>query len=410
MAHELMYGARDVAFAPYGEYWRQVRRTCVLHLLSLRRVRSLRPVREEESALMVREIARLAELGAEFNVSELVVRLTNDIVCRAAFGRKYGGGGAGAEGGVGAVREALAEFVRLLGTVQIGEFVAGVGWIERWWRGLDRRVGTTARALDGFLERVLEDHRREGGWGDEMDGRDCDDGWGGGDDDDRQMDGRDLVDVLLAVEKEDKELGDMFAAGTDTTYTTIEWAMTELINHPEKMKKLRDEVRSVVGTDRMVLEEDLNNMAYLKAVIKETLRLHPPFPLLVPRESIEDTNLMGYHIPAKTRVIINAWAIGRDPESWERPEEFSPERFLDSLIDYRGQDFQFIPFGAGRRGCPGINFAMPTAELALANLVHRFDWELPGRIKEEKMDCSEVNGITVHLKSRLVLVAKLWCS
>nr|CAD1843364.1 unnamed protein product [Ananas comosus var. bracteatus] len=149
MAHELMYGARDVAFAPYGEYWRQVRRTCVLHLLSLRRVRSLRPVREEESALMVREIARLAELGAEFNVSELVVRLTNDIVCRAAFGRKYGGGGAGAEGGVGAVREALAEFVRLLGTVQIGEFVAGLGgsngggegWIGGWGPPRGRWMG-----------------------------------------------------------------------------------------------------------------------------------------------------------------------------------------------------------------------------------------------------------------------------
>jgi cytochrome P450 len=197
----------------------------------------------------------------------------------------------------------------------------------------------------------------------------------------------------------------MFAAGTDTTYTVLEWAMAELLRHQTVMHKLQDEVRTVVGNRTHVTEEDLVNMNYLKAVIKETLRLHVPIPLLVPRKSMEDIKLNGYDIEAGTQVIINAWAIARDPSSWEEPLEFKPERFMNSSIDFKGLDFELIPFGAGRRGCPGVLFAVAVNELVLANLVHQYDWKLPDGVAGKDLDMSETVGLACHRKYPLLAVA-----
>lgn len=198
----------------------------------------------------------------------------------------------------------------------------------------------------------------------------------------------------------------MFAAGTDTTFITLDWGMTELIMNPRVMKKAQEEVRSRVGNRKFVLESDLPHLPYLKAVIKEIFRLHPPAPLLVPRESMEQVTIEGYQIPAKTRVFINAWVIGRDPESWENPQVFEPERFMNTSIDFKGQDFELIPFGAGRRGCPAITFGVVTIEIALAQLLHGFDWELPPGIVAEDLDMKEAFGITMHRIQELVVVAK----
>jgi cytochrome P450 len=197
----------------------------------------------------------------------------------------------------------------------------------------------------------------------------------------------------------------MFAAGTGSTYTVLEWAMTELLRHQNAMHKLQDEVRTVVGNKTHVTEEDLVNMNYLKAVIKETLRLHVPIPLLFPRKSMEDIKLDGYDIAAGTHVIINAWAIARDPSSWDEPLEFKPERFMNSSIDFKGLDFELIPFGAGRRGCPGVLFSISVSELVLANLVYQFDWKLPDGIAAENLDMSETVGLTCHRKYPLLAVA-----
>jgi cytochrome P450 len=197
----------------------------------------------------------------------------------------------------------------------------------------------------------------------------------------------------------------MFAAGTDTTYTVLEWAITELLRHQTVMHKLQDEVRTLVGNKTHVTEEDLVNMNYLKAVIKETLRLHVPIPLLVPRKSMEDVKLNGYDIPAGTQVIINAWAIARDPSSWDEPLEFKPERFMNSSIDFKGLNFELIPFGSGRRGCPGVMFAIAVNELVLANLVYQFDWKLPDGVAGENLDMSEVVSFTCHRKYPLLAIA-----
>jgi cytochrome P450 len=198
----------------------------------------------------------------------------------------------------------------------------------------------------------------------------------------------------------------MFVAGSDTTHTFLEWAMTELLRHPRIMSKLQNEVRGIVGKKADITEQDLNEMHYLKAVIKETLRLHPPIPLLVPRKSTQDVKINGYDIKANTQVIVNAWKIGRDSKSYHKPEEYDPERFLiHSGIDYKGNDFQLIPFGAGRRICPGIHFAMVINEIALANLVHKFNWALPGEARSDDLDVTESIGLTIHRKYPLKAVA-----
>lgn len=187
--------------------------------------------------------------------------------------------------------------------------------------------------------------------------------------------------------------------GTDTTSTTMEWVMAELLKDPKLMRKAQEEVRRIVGKKLNVDVADVDQMNYLKCIIKEALRLHPPAPLLVPRETSANVELGGYEIPSKTTVHVNVLAIQTDPRIWERAEEFLPERFEKNAVDFKGQDFQFIPFGGGRRGCPGIAFGMASAEFVIANLLYWFDWKLPDSgAAPENLDMTEVFGITVHKK------------
>lgn len=192
-------------------------------------------------------------------------------------------------------------------------------------------------------------------------------------------------------------------AGSETTSSTIEWALTELLSNPESLNKAKAELGQAVGADRTFEEDDIDNLPYLKAVIKETLRLHPPIPFLVPRRAMEDTNFQGYHIPKDTQVLVNAWAIGRDPEVWDEPWSFKPERFLGSTVDYKGQNYELIPFGAGRRMCAGVPLAHRMLHLILGSLLHKFDWELDCK---EKIDMNDRMGITVRKAEPLIAVPK----
>ena len=177
--------------------------------------------------------------------------------------------------------------------------------------------------------------------------------------------------------------------------------MTELIRNPTVRMKLQTEVWEIVQDRQVITDDDLGKMQYLKAVIKETLRLHAPASLLG-RVTREDITVMGYDISANTLVFVNTWAIGRDPASWDQPEMFHPERFLNSSLDFKGVDFKFAPFGHGRRGCPGIALAIASVELVLANLVHKFEWKLPMGTKCEDLDVLEQPGINIHRKNPLL--------
>lgn len=195
----------------------------------------------------------------------------------------------------------------------------------------------------------------------------------------------------------------IFLAGLDTSSITIVWAMAELAKNSKLMKKAQEEIRSYIGRRRKVRESDVEELPYLKMIVKETLRLHPPAPLLLPRETISHFQIQGYDFYPKTMVQINAWAIGRDPKYWKNPEEFDPERFAESCVDYRGQHFEFLPFGAGRRICPGLNMGVKIVELALVNLLYHFDWKLPLGMKEEDLDMEEISGFSLTIYKKLPL-------
>uniref|UniRef100_A0ACD5V087 Uncharacterized protein n=1 Tax=Avena sativa TaxID=4498 RepID=A0ACD5V087_AVESA len=229
----------------------------------------------------------------------------------------------------------------------------------------------------------------------------------------------DFLDVLLRLQEEDslmfpltsETIGavifDIFAAGSETSATTLEWAMSELLINPHAMEKAQLEVRKVLGPGRVVIKNtDVAGLQYLKLVIKEVFRLHPPAPLLAPREAREDCEIMGYNIPQGTKIHINAFAISRDPKYWENPQVFEPERFENSNVDYKGTNYEFTPFGAGRRQCPGMLFGTSTVEIALANLLYHFDWALPADGESLKaLDMSEKSGIAVSRRYELKLVA-----
>ncbi|XVE54588.1 hypothetical protein DITRI_Ditri03aG0093600 [Diplodiscus trichospermus] len=203
---------------------------------------------------------------------------------------------------------------------------------------------------------------------------------------------------------------DMYVAGVETTATTIEWAMAELLKNPGIMKKAQEEVRRVVGRKGKIHEDDIDQMVYLKCIVKETLRLHRPGPLMTPREISAKIKLRGYYILPKTRVLVNVWAIQRDPKSWDRPQVFLLERFENNPIDFRGQNFEFIPFGVGRRGCPGISFGVAVLEFLIANLLCWFDWKLLDDNNCRSLDMTEAFGIAAYKKFPLHLVPVVYCS
>ncbi|PNX82586.1 cytochrome p450 [Trifolium pratense] len=219
----------------------------------------------------------------------------------------------------------------------------------------------------------------------------------------------DLVDVLLKQEcLSDNSVKavilDIYGGGSETSATTITWAMAEMIKNPKIMEKVQAEVREVFDKQRKPNESDIEKLKYLKCVVKETLRLHPPATFLLPRECGQECKLKGYDIPFKSKVIVNAWAIGRDPNYWADSEKFYPERFIESCVDYRGNNFEFVPFGAGRRMCPGITFGVINVEYPLALLMYHFDWKLSSGLKSEDLDMSETFGSAVTRKDDLYLI------
>ncbi|XP_057787915.1 cytochrome P450 71A8-like [Salvia miltiorrhiza] len=384
---KLMYDGKNITFSPYGEYWRKMKSMFALQLLNARRVQSFRPIREDETALLVK---RIGESLGTVNLSEMFAEVTNDVICRSAFGTKYRVMGNGKQ-----LMKLLVELMELLGSISIGDFVPWLGWIDRV-SGLDHKLKYVGKEVDDFLEHVIrqrvEARKRKAIL---------------------EKGGESFLDVLLEIYDENAaadsiSIGrdnikalilDVIEGGSDTISTTLEWVMTELLRHPTVMKILQKEVREIVKDKKDISEDDIGKMQYLKAVIKESFRYHPPAPLLAHRVAREDVKVKSYDISKGTLVMVNVWSIGRDPCYWDEPEKFKPERFLTNLKE---SSFGWIPFGAGRRGCPGMTYSMAMIELLVANIVHKFDWKLP---KGVVLDMTERAGITIHRATPLLALA-----
>ncbi|CAN1127219.1 Cytochrome P450 83B1 [Linum perenne] len=389
---KLSYNYRDITFATYGDYWKEIRNLCMLHLFSANRVQSFRPIREYEVSKLIDNISKSSSGSIPFNLSEAMISLTITIICQVAFGKRYKDG---AE--ISRVQSLLTESQTVLTNFLFSDFFPLLGFIDRF-TGSIGRLHKSFRDLDGFYQGLIDENL---------------------DPNRGKPEQEDILGVMLRIQEDQSSkvqltienikaiLMNIFIAGTDTSAATVVWSMTYLMKNPTIMRKVQEEIRGVIGEKKgFVDEEGIQHLPYMKAVVKEVMRLQPAAPLLVPRQSSEECNIGGYEIPAKTIVHVNAWAIGRDVEAWgENPEVFKPERFIGSSIDLKGADFELIPFGAGRRKCPASNMGLVTVELSLANLLYAFDWEMPQGMKREDLDMDVLPGITMHKKNALCLVA-----
>ncbi|KAL8131726.1 cytochrome P450 71D9-like [Apium graveolens] len=386
LATELMsYGAANITFSPYGDYWRQLRKMCVFELLSTKRVRLLRSVREGEVASLINSL--VSANGSPVNLTEKLYSTAYTTTSKGAFGNEA----KDQQTFISIVKE----LTRIASGFNLTDLYPSIK-VFQWTSGIRQKLGRLQQQTDKMLENIINEHIEaktkmtcEGGLQE------------------------DLVDILLKFQDEGVEfqlkkdnikavLLDIFIAGSETSATTVDWAMSEMLKNTRIMEKAQDEVRRVFSSRGSVDETEFYKLDYMKSVIKETLRMHPPAPLLLPRECRQKCKIQGYDIQEKTRVIVNAWAIGRDPRYWEEAECFYPERFLDSPVDYKGTDFEYIPFGSGRRVCPGMSYGIASVELLLANLLYHFDWKLPHEIEE--LDLTEAFGVTVRRKDDLFVI------
>ncbi|XP_015694365.1 desmethyl-deoxy-podophyllotoxin synthase-like [Oryza brachyantha] len=399
--HDIIFATRPVSptmrvfnekgqgliFRPYGSHWRQLRKLCIVELLSARRVELFRPVREEEAARLVQSIS--SSVGSLVDLNEQLAAYVTDTTVRTVMGDRFMD--------QDAFLHILDEGVQLMAGFSLANLFPS-SRLAHALCPMVRRALAHREAVHKFMIGIINEH---------IDRRSLEGG----------CDHEAIIDVLLRIHREgdlhnplsmDTVKGvvlDLFSAGSETAATTLQWAMAELIKNPTVLSKAQAEVCAVFSGPGKVAEEGIEKLQYLHSVVDETLRLHPPVPLLVPRECQEQCRLLGYDVPKGATVIVNAWAISTDPEYWDEPEEFMPERFQGGKIDFKGNNFEFIPFGAGRRICPGMSFGIASIELALANLLFYFDWSLPEGVNCSELDMTEATGITVRRKSRLWLKA-----
>ncbi|XP_057780753.1 6,7,8-trihydroxycoumarin synthase-like [Salvia miltiorrhiza] len=389
---KLPYKGRDIGFSPYNDAWRELRKISTIHLFSTKQVQSFRPIFKDELSKMMEKIARDAASSAATDLSETMMSFATNAISRAAFGRRLG------DEGYGKTRffDIFHGEKPLLGGFFVEDYLPWLRWIDSL-SGMGAKLDKNISSLHSFCDELIEEHMNP--------------------DRPESMEG-DVIDILLRIKREGSFhltldhikglLVDIIIGGSDTTAASLVWALTALMKKPSSMKKVQAEVRQLAGKKEMIDEEDIEKLPYLRAVVKETMRLFPPAPLLLPRETTKKCSINGYEIEGGSMVYINAWAIARDPATWENADEFLPERFLSAdHLDVRGQNPEVIPFGFGRRGCPGIGIAMSEIELALANVLCKFEWELPLGMKEEAIDFDYISGLVMHKKNALRLVPKL---
>ncbi|KAL0404961.1 UNVERIFIED_CONTAM: cytochrome [Sesamum radiatum] len=370
------YGSQDFTFAPYGEYWRFMKKLCVSQLLGGQTLDMQQPIRRDEMKYLIDFLLVKAKAGESVNMGSEFTRMANNLISRMVMSQRCSED----EKEALEVRRLVLEINELTGKFNLSDYI----WFLKNWdvQGILKRLKVLHGRLDVMIEKIIDEHQKERR---NLKQRSKEGG----------VVAKDLLHILLDIaedESAEKKLTrenikafvvDLFIGGTDTSALSLEWGLSELINHPNVLRKAVQEIDSVVGKDRIVQESDLPRLPYLQAIVKETLRLHPPAPL-IPRASTEDSTISGYHIPANTRLFVSIWAVGRDPKYWEDALEFKPERFLQEdgsakgQLDVRGQYYHFLPFGTGRRGCPGTSLTLLVVQTALAAMIQCFEWKVEG--------------------------------
>ncbi|KAJ9180932.1 hypothetical protein P3X46_009117 [Hevea brasiliensis] len=385
---------QDLIWADYGPHYVKARKVCTLELFTPKRLEALKPIREDEVTAMVESIFNDCT-NPETNGKSLLVKkylgaVAFNNITRLAFGKRF-------VNSEGIIDEQGQEFKAIVANgLKLGASLAmaeHIPWL-RWMFPLEEEAFAKHGARRDRLTRaIMEEHTLA-----------------------RQKSGgakQHFVDALLTLQEkydlsEDTIIGllwDMITAGMDTTAITVEWAMAELIKNPRVQQKAQEELDRVIGFERVLTEADFSSLPYLQCVAKEGLRLHPPTPLMLPHRANSNVKIGGYDIPKGSNVLVNVWAVARDPAVWKNPEEFRPERFLEEDVDMKGHDFRLLPFGAGRRVCPGTQLGINLVTSMLGHLLHHFRWTPPDGVKPGEIDMSENPGLVTFMKTPLQAVA-----
>nr|ALG05121.1 cytochrome P450 [Sinopodophyllum hexandrum] len=390
MGLALSYGGVDLGVAPYGDHWRMLRKLCVKELINHTRLTALYDLRRREARRMINRI--YTKIGSPLSLNEEILLTTFNFITNMMWGgtlEKEEMSRLTTE-----FRLVVHEMIDLMGKPNISDYFPALAPFDL--QGLEPKMKKNVIWFEKIFQQVI-DRRRE------MESQ------GEG----QEKEGKDFLQILLQlIEQGDQKTPftlthlkalflDLILAGTKTTATAVEWAVSELIKQPVLMKKAKQELDEVVGMNNIVEESHLPKLQYIEAVMKEVLRLHPPGTLLLPRTPKESCIIGGYMIPKGAMVFVNVWAIQRNPEYWVDPLEFRPERFLNSTWDLNGSDLRYFPFGSGRRMCAGVPLAERQTSYLLASLLHSFDWELP---EGEKLDLTEAFGMEMTKKIPLVAI------
>nr|ABC59086.1 cytochrome P450 monooxygenase CYP98A37 [Medicago truncatula] len=385
---------QDLIWADYGPHYVKVRKVCTLELFSPKRIEALRPIREDEVTAMVESIfndsTNSENLGKGILMRKYIGAVAFNNITRLAFGKRFvNSEGVMDEQGV-EFKAIVANGLKLGASLAMAEHIP---WL-RWMFPLEEEAFAKHGARRDRLNRaIMEEHTQA-----------------------RQKSGgakQHFVDALLTLQEkydlsEDTIIGllwDMITAGMDTTAISVEWAMAELIKNPRVQQKAQEELDKVIGFERVMTETDFSSLPYLQCVAKEALRLHPPTPLMLPHRANTNVKIGGYDIPKGSNVHVNVWAVARDPAVWKDATEFRPERFLEEDVDMKGHDFRLLPFGAGRRVCPGAQLGINMVTSMLGHLLHHFCWAPPEGVNPAEIDMAENPGMVTYMRTPLQVVA-----
>ncbi|XP_062013964.1 cytochrome P450 81Q32-like [Rosa rugosa] len=374
------YNSTTIASSPYGDHWRNVRRIGTVEVLSTSRLNSFSDVRKEEVKHLLRKLfLNTKEEEGRFVKVELrsmLYELTFNNIMTMMVGKRYVGDHV-------ASKKEGKEFIEIMD--EVFSYSSGTNPREfmpffRWFcgNGYERKVKKLGKRADMFLQRLIDEHRNKSA----------------------SESKNTMIDHMLSQQESEPEyytdeiikglILNLLLAGTDTSAVTLEWAMSGLLNHPDMLDKARAELDAQLGQERLVDEQDISKLLYLQSIISETLRLYPAAPMLLPHFASDDCIVGGFDIPRDTLLLVNAWAIHRDPKLWDDPESFKPERFE---IGSKDEAHKYMPFGMGRRACPGVGLAQREVGLTLASLIQCFEWE---RVSKEEVDMTEGTGLTMY--------------
>ncbi|XP_059431771.1 trimethyltridecatetraene synthase-like [Corylus avellana] len=394
----ISYNYSDILWAPYGPYFRQARKIYMSEVFTPKRLESYEYIRVEERSALLSRLHALS--GNPIKVKEHLVLYTLSVISRVALGKKYFSESE-SESETSAVTfkeflEMLDEWFVLNSDFNVGDWIPWLNFLDL--QGFVKRMKALSKRFDRFHDHVFDDHKAKRGAGDFVP--------------------NDMVDLMLQLADDpntdvkltyDNLKGltqDLIIGATDTAATSVEWTMSELLKQPHLISKATEELDRVIGKDRWVEEKDIPQLPYIDAIVKETMRKHPPAVMLAPHFALEDCTVVDYDIRKGSIVLINTWGMGRDPLIWDAPEEFRPERFLGKAIDVKGQYFELLPFGSGRRMCPGYSLGLKMVYSTLANMLHGFEWKLPDNMKPEDLTMEEVYGLATSRKFPVVAVTK----